>query len=65
MLVTFNVSDFAALHTEWLQNDLEHIGIAVAKRIPIGALVRRLMRLVHDFSAEDMVNKLIYLGKLP
>jgi hypothetical protein len=60
-LVSFNVPDFAALHTEWVQNGLDHSGVIVSKRIPIGAFVRRLVKLGTKLSAEQMVNGLIYL----
>lgn len=64
VLVSFNVSDFAALHTEWMQNGLEHAGIVVSKRIPIGTMLRGLIRLARSSTAEDAINKLVYLGKL-
>ena len=60
-LVTFNVPDFAALHTDWVQNGLDHSGVIVSKRVPIGAFVRRLVKLGTKLSAEQIANGLIYL----
>jgi hypothetical protein len=63
VLVTFNVSHFAALHTEWLQNGLEHAGIVVSKRILIGRLIRRLTVLAKIVSAVEAVSRLFYLNE--
>lgn len=62
-IYTFNASDFARLHSEYLQNGLEHTGIIVipAQRHSIGEKIRLLGGLLSDVSAEDMVNRIEFL----
>jgi hypothetical protein len=61
-LVSFNVRDYARIHTEWMQQNLEHAGIIVSAQVDIGLLRRRLIRLAKTISAEELQNQLIYLG---
>ncbi len=60
-IVTFNVGDFVQLHTEYLQSHLEHWGIIVSKRLPIGDVVKRMLNLLNNLTADEMRNRLEYL----
>ena|SRR5579872_1397583 len=62
VLVSFNVRDFARLHTEWIQHGREHAGLAVSAQVGIGAVVRRLRNLAASLSADNMRNRIEYLG---
>src|SRR5688572_28116484 len=42
-IVTFNVADFAALHSAWQSQGAIHAGIIVSSRRSIGDLLQRLM----------------------
>lgn len=64
-IVTFNIADFVQLHTEYLHADLEHWGIVVSKRLPIGEVVRRLLNLLNGLTADEMRNRLEYLTDFP
>jgi len=61
-LVTFNSRDFVRLHRDYLINGQRHSGIIVSSQLETGVLVRRLLRLLQERSAEDMVNWLEFLG---
>src|SRR5258708_34295285 len=53
-LVSFNVRDYARLHTEWMQQNLEHAGIIVSAQVDFGVLRRRLIRLAKTISADEL-----------
>lgn len=61
-LVTFNVAHFAALHTRWMNDGRQHSGIIVSTQRPIGELLRRLLRVAEDLTAEVMRNRLEFLS---
>jgi hypothetical protein len=64
-ILTFNVGDFVQLHTEYLHSNLEHWGIIVSKRVPIGEVVRRMLNLLNSLTADEMQNRLEYLTDWP
>jgi len=61
-LLTCNVGDFARLHEECLAAGRHHAGIIVTAQLPVGPLLRRLLRLTHALSAEDMQDRLEFLS---
>jgi hypothetical protein len=61
VLLSFNVGDFARLHSETLRAGGSHAGIIVSRRMPIGPVVTKLMHLSRMLTAEDMVDRLEYL----
>jgi hypothetical protein len=60
VLYSFNVGDFCRLHA----HDQTHAGLVVAQqqRHSVGEQMRRLMRLINSVSAEQMRNRLEFLG---
>jgi len=62
VLVTFNVSDFAQLHYQWLEDDRHHAGMIVSRQRPIGEVVRGLLHLAKSLDDEDMQDRLEYLS---
>jgi hypothetical protein len=64
VLYSFNVGDYCQLHSEWLSTNQPHAGIIVAsqKKFSIGEQMRRLLRIINTFSAEEMTNNLEFLG---
>ncbi len=62
VLVTFNVSDFAQLHYQWLEDDRRHAGVIVSRQRPIGEAVRGLLNLARSLEAEDMQDRLEFLS---
>jgi hypothetical protein len=61
-LFTFNRGDFVKLHTQHLANHHHHAGIIVSDQLETGLIVRRLLKLYHTRSAEDMKNWLEFLS---
>jgi len=61
-IITFNSRDFVRLHRDYLIDDKTHSGIIVSNQLETGVLVRRLLRLLQNRSAEAMVNWLEFLS---
>ena len=63
VIYTFNASDFARLHREYLQQGRFHAGIVVIpeQRYSIGEKVRRLAAFVYSSTAESMVSRIEFL----
>jgi hypothetical protein len=64
-LVTFNVSDFARLHHDWMIQGRHHCGVIVSQQRPLGDLLRRLLRLGRSLGAAEMIDRLEYLSNWP
>lgn len=62
VIFTFNTGDFVKLHTEYLTIGRHHAGIIVSDQVPIGVLVRRLLKLLNARSAAEMQDWLEYLS---
>lgn len=64
VLVTNNICVFVPLHAQWLAEGRAHSGIVVfpQQELSVGEAVRRLARLIHTLSAEDMRNRLEWLN---
>jgi hypothetical protein len=47
---TFNIGDYRALHSTWLQEGRSHAGIilAIQQRYSVGEQARRLLRIIHN-----------------
>jgi hypothetical protein len=61
-LATYNVSDFARIHHEWMKQGRHHLGIVVSRQRSIGDVLRRIFHLVRTVSAEEMQDRLEYLS---
>lgn len=59
---TFNARDFARLHTEYLATGRHHAGIIISAQLPVGVILRRLLRLLSARSDAEMRDWLEYLG---
>ena len=64
VLVTNNICDFVPLHQDCVKEGRVHGGIVLfpQQELSIGETVRRLARLIHSLSAEDMRNRLEWLN---
>lgn len=60
--VTHNVRDFVILHKKFLDNDRTHSGIIVSDQLPIGTLLKRVMKLWFTLGAKDMENRIEFLS---
>jgi predicted nuclease of predicted toxin-antitoxin system len=62
-IVTFNVSDFAHLHEEYLAVEKVHWGIIFSTEETTGVLLHRLLRLLNSVSAEELKNSIRWLNE--
>ena len=60
-ILTHNRIDFEELAQEYFANDKTHHGIIVAVRRPIHEVAERLFDLLNDFTADEMINQIIYI----
>jgi hypothetical protein len=62
-IYSFNVGDFCRLHSQWLAEGKSHAGIILAQQdFSVGEQIRRLVKLIGALSAEEMQNRLEFLG---
>jgi predicted nuclease of predicted toxin-antitoxin system len=56
VILTHNARDFAPLFDEWWEAGRPHAGIIVSEQLPVGVLLRRLIRMLNVNSASNLVN---------
>jgi hypothetical protein len=61
-IVTFNVGDFALLHTDWIESGRHHSGIVVSAQRPLGDLLRRLVNLDAALGEHGIADQLYFLS---
>ena len=62
VLFTFNVADFAKLHDEFTVAGRHHSGILLSKQLPVGIIVKRLLRLLSRLPVDEIENNIIWLN---
>jgi len=64
VLYTFNVRDFYALHIGFLNEDKSHAGLILARQqhYSVGEQTRRVLKLIANRSAEEMLNRVEFLS---
>jgi Domain of unknown function (DUF5615) len=64
VLHLFNIRHYADLHASLLSQNGSHAGIILAQqqRYGVGEHMRRLLRLIHTVSADEMLDRIEYLG---
>jgi predicted nuclease of predicted toxin-antitoxin system len=64
VIYSFNVQDFYQLHSEFLSNGKSHAGIILCQQqqFSVGEQMRRLLRLMAALSADDMIDRVEFLG---
>ena len=63
-ILTFNIRDFAPLHEAWQAAERPHAGIIVSQQLgsrQYGLLLARMLRLLNQLTAEDMVGNFVHL----
>lgn len=60
-LLTHNRADFEKLAQEYAAREQTHYGIILAARCPPYELVRRLMRILNQVTADEMKNQIRYI----
>lgn len=59
---SYNRRHFAKLHYEWMMRKRPHGGIILSDQLPVGMVLRRLMKLYFSLTSDDMKNRLEYLS---
>ena len=65
VLLTYNAADFCRLHSEFTKAGRHHAGIIVAEqqRLPVGEMMRRILRLRAGLDAKTMRDRLEFLNR--
>jgi len=63
-LFTHNTADYCVLHQRWIHLERTHSGIIVApqQRYSVGEEMRRIMRLISQRTAEEMLCRLEFIS---
>ena len=61
VLFTFNVADFVKLHDEFAATGRHHSGILLSKQLPVGIVVKRLLKLLSHLPVETIENNILWL----
>ena len=56
--VTFNRGDYTRLHCEYLETDRHHFGIITCPQVPIGEMLRRVLKVLDENS--DLRDRILY-----
>lgn len=62
-IVTFNISDFSALHEQYLSEGRDHWGMIFSTRETIPGLFRRWLKLLQTVTAEQLKNQIRWLNE--
>ncbi len=60
-LISFNIKDYVRLHNQYVNRGLEHWGIILSKRIPIGETLSRLLTVFRHDSQDSLKNRFLFL----
>jgi hypothetical protein len=62
-ILTYNVKDYAPLFDAYWWEGREHHGLVASEQLPIGELLRRVLRFLNTVTAEEMQNNYKDLGE--
>lgn len=60
-LVTHNRNDFVSLHTQYINENREHLGIVVAIQRRPGEVAGRIAHLLDTYTADEIAGQLFYV----
>jgi predicted nuclease of predicted toxin-antitoxin system len=60
-ILSHNIRDYLLLDRSYRAQGLEHNGILVSDQIPLGVLLRRILRCLSQHTAEEVRNRVIWL----
>lgn len=62
VIISFNIADFNKLHLEFIKKGIEHSGIILSKQLPVGIIVKALLKLLSKIENERLRNNIIWLS---
>ena len=64
IIYSFNIGDFCHLHRDFMVQEISHAGIILVpqQQYSIGQQLQGLLKLISQYSAEDMINQLLFLS---
>jgi len=62
VIITHNVRDFVILNKKFLHDDRMHHGIIVSDQLPIGTLLKRIMKIWFTLDDDGMKNRVEFLS---
>jgi predicted nuclease of predicted toxin-antitoxin system len=62
VLITHNIADFIKIHKEFAKKGKKHNGIVLSKQLPIGQIVKGLLKLLSNLSPDKIRNNVIWLS---
>jgi predicted nuclease of predicted toxin-antitoxin system len=63
VLFTFNIADFFKLHDEFVTTGRHHSGILLSKQLPVGIVVKRLLKLLSCLPVDEIENNILWLNE--
>jgi predicted nuclease of predicted toxin-antitoxin system len=60
-ILTHNIRDFLLLDQRYQAEEKAHYGIIVSDQIPLGELLRRTLKCLNQYTAEEAYNHVIWL----
>lgn len=64
-IFTFNHKDFLLLARQWHDTGRSHAGIILSKELATSDLIRRLHRIVTQYSTMNFTNSVVWLPSIP
>src|SRR3989304_9373140 len=62
VIFTFNVADFNKIHSEFMKEGLDHAGIILSRQLPIGTIVKALLKMLSVIKHEKVRNNIHWLS---
>ena len=59
VIFTHNIADFNKTHSDFIKKGLDHSGIILSKQLPIGVIVKALLKLFANLNYEKVGNNII------
>lgn len=63
VIISFNVADFYKFHSEFIKKGIEHSGIILSKQLPIGTILKALLKLLSNIKSENFKNSILWLSE--
>jgi predicted nuclease of predicted toxin-antitoxin system len=63
IFLTHNIADFVRIHLEYIRRGKKHCGIILSRQLPVGVIVKALLKFLSDPKAKDIQNQVIWLSE--